>query len=125
MRAALQNRPPRRPRKPAPPAACDLGPVVIPFPGPERCGRAVARPEAPAFPDRGRPVLDLSQVERMDANSLLAVLRAAKRVRESGRVLRIGCPAPAVRMLLASVGLPELAEVHPTADQALAAARVG
>jgi len=113
---------PRRPRTPAPDRD---EPVVILAPVPAPCGREAARWEARAFPVPGRTVLDLSQVERIDAAGVLAVLRAARRAREAGRVLRVVTPTPPVRMVLASAGLIDLAEVHPTRDQALAAARVG
>lgn len=98
-------------------------PVVAAAPSPALCGREAARWEARAFPVPA--VLDLTRVERIDAAGVLAVLRTARRARESGRVLRVGGPSPAVRMLLASAGLADLAEVHPTRAQAVAAARAG
>lgn len=122
MSALLTKLRPRRPRPPAPPREES---VVLPAPPPALCGREAARWEARAFPVPGRAVLDLSPVERIDGAGVLAVLRAARRAREAGRSVSICGPTPAVRMLLASAGLADLAEVHPTRDQALAAARVG
>ena len=120
--SALVTKLRRRPRHPAPPRD---EPVVVAAPAGSLCGREVARWEARAFPTAGRPVLDLSHVERIDAAGVLAVVRAARRAREAGRVLCVGGPTTPVRMLLASAGLSDLAEVHPTRDQAVAAARVG
>jgi anti-anti-sigma regulatory factor len=120
--SALVTKLRRRPRHPAPTRD---EPVVFAPPAPALCGREAARWEARAFPAAGRPVLDLSQVERIDAAGVLAVVRAARRAHDAGRVLCVGGATAPVRMLLASAGLTELAEVHPTRDQAVAAARVG
>lgn len=113
---------PRRPHKPAPPRE---EPVVISAPSSALCGREAARWEARTFPTHGRPVLDLSPVERIDAVGVLAVIRTARRARDAGRVLHVASPTAPVRMLLASAGLTDLAEIHPNREQALAAARVG
>lgn len=120
MSALAAKLSPRRPRTPA----RNPEPVVVSVPATELCGCTAARWEARAFPG-GRTVLDLSRVERIDAAGVLAVVRTARRAHDSGRPLRVCSPTPAVRMLLASAGLNDLAEVHPNRDQALAAARVG
>lgn len=112
----------RRPRHPDPTRD---EPSVVPARAPAVCGREAARGEARTFPKVDHPVLDLSHVKRIDAAGVLAVVRAARQAREAGRVLRVGGPTPTVRMMLASAGLTDLAEIHPTRDQALAAARAG
>lgn len=73
---------------------------------------------------RAGVVLDLSHVRCLDAAGALAVARIARRVRAAGGLLCLGGASSTVCSRLVAAGLGEVAEIHPTCGQALAAARL-
>jgi anti-sigma B factor antagonist len=67
-------------------------------------------------------VIDLGGVELLDATGIGVLMRCAKGMRERGRRLFVVCPPGNVRRVLELCMLSRRLGVHPTRDEAVAAA---
>jgi anti-anti-sigma factor len=86
-------------------------------PGPRFVGARAARFVRSATPlCRAKPfvVLDMSEVTRMDAAGLLAIISLVRVCRGAGGALRLCSPNQAVRRLLAAAGVHHLVDVYHT-----------
>lgn len=91
--------------------------VVVRCPGPRFCGRVAVRFVRLASPLCGaepRLVLDLGDVQAIDAAGVLAVAGLARACRARGGTLSLCHATAAVRALLASVGLHNHADILHT-----------
>jgi anti-anti-sigma factor len=84
-----------------------------------RVGNAL---RAAADDERHNVVVDLCEVELLDANGLGALMRCAKSLREQGRRLFVVCPPGHVRRVLELCMLGRRLGVHATREDAVAAA---
>jgi anti-anti-sigma factor len=77
---------------------------------------------AGASPER-TVVLDLAAVDFVDSSALSVIMRAANELEKDGKRLLVVVPEGPVRRLLEITNLTQRFELHPTRDDALAAAR--
>jgi anti-anti-sigma factor len=75
--------------------------------------------EAAALPQRDLVVLDVSQVRRLDASTVGALVRWERRLAEEGHQLRIASPGREVSMVLELLRLHRLFEIYEDVDEAL------
>jgi anti-sigma B factor antagonist len=78
---------------------------------------------AGASPERS-VVLDLAAVDFIDSSSLSVIMRAAGELERDGKRLLVVAPDGPVRRLLEITNLTQRFELHPTRDEALAAAGI-
>lgn len=74
----------------------------------------------PLFTGGRAVILDGERLDFLDSGGLRVLARAARRATETGSVLRLVAPGPAVRRTLELAGAEKLIELRPTVAEALA-----